>query len=70
MRVHAFLEMWGLINYQVEADKKPNAIGPASTNSYSVLVDMPLGIQSLQPNKALRTTPADSTGHCHIALFN
>ena len=47
MRVHAFLEQWGLINYQVDADAKPAPMGPPSTSHFHVLVDSPSGIQPL-----------------------
>jgi len=47
MRVHAFLEQWGLINYQVDADAKPAPMGPPSTSHFHVLVDSPAGIQPL-----------------------
>lgn len=39
MRVHAFLEQWGLINYQVEPKMRPTPIGPPSTNHFHVLAD-------------------------------
>ncbi|KAI6650450.1 SWI/SNF complex subunit SMARCC2-like [Oopsacas minuta] len=51
MRVHGFLEMWGLINYQVDKDRKALQMGPSATNAYNILVDMPLGIQPLPPHK-------------------
>ena len=47
MRVHAFLEQWGLVNYQVDADAKPAPMGPPSTSHFHVLVDSPAGIQPL-----------------------
>ncbi|NXA02605.1 SMRC2 protein, partial [Nesospiza acunhae] len=31
MRVHAFLEQWGLINYQVDAESRPTPMGPPPT---------------------------------------
>ncbi|KAJ2560368.1 SWI/SNF and RSC complex subunit Ssr2, partial [Coemansia sp. RSA 1822] len=34
MRVHAFLEQWGLINYQTDADTKPSVIGPPFTGHF------------------------------------
>ena len=51
MRVHGFLEMWGLVNYQVDKDRKALQMGPSATNAYNILVDMPLGIQPLPPQK-------------------
>ena len=52
MRVHAFLEQWGLINYQVDADSRPTPMGPPSTSHFHVLVDTPSGIQPLNPPRA------------------
>merc|ERR1712013_65634 len=34
MRVHAFLEQWGLINYQVDMDARPTAMGPPPTSHF------------------------------------
>lgn len=47
MRVHAFLEQWGLINYQVDTDARPAPMGPPSTSHFHVLVDSPSGLQPL-----------------------
>ena len=51
MRVHAFLEQWGLINYQVDADARPMPMGPPSTSHFHVLADTPAGLQPLQGPK-------------------
>lgn len=48
-RVHAFLEQWGLINYQVDADSRPTPMGPPSTSHFHVLADTPSGLQPLNP---------------------
>lgn len=52
VRIHAFLEQWGLINYQVDADGRPAPMGPPSTSHFHVLADTPAGLQPLQPAKA------------------
>ncbi|CAG2173906.1 unnamed protein product [Oppiella nova] len=52
MRVHAFLEQWGLVNYQVDADSRPTPMGPPSTSHFHVLVDTPSGVQPLNPPRA------------------
>ena len=52
MRVHAFLEQWGLVNYQVDADSRPTPMGPPSTSHFHVLVDTPSGLQPLAPTRA------------------
>ncbi len=43
MRVHGFLEQWGLINYQV--DQKPVNYTPAFTGHFRVVADVPRGMQ-------------------------
>ncbi|ESN93812.1 hypothetical protein HELRODRAFT_193880 [Helobdella robusta] len=52
IRVHAFLEQWGLINYQVDVDIKPNIMGPPSTSHFLILSDAPSGLQPFVPAKA------------------
>ncbi|KAK8059658.1 hypothetical protein PG996_009588 [Apiospora saccharicola] len=49
MRVHAFLEQWGLINYQVDADQRPSQVGPPFTGHFQVICDTPRGLQPWQP---------------------
>ncbi|TAQ91006.1 hypothetical protein B7494_g591 [Chlorociboria aeruginascens] len=51
MRVHAFLEQWGLINYQVDADQRPSNVGPPFTGHFKVICDTPRGLQPWQPAK-------------------
>ncbi|XP_044143861.1 SWI/SNF complex subunit SMARCC2 isoform X2 [Bufo gargarizans] len=48
MRVHAFLEQWGLINYQVDAESRPTPMGPPPTSHFHVLADTPSGLVPLQ----------------------
>lgn len=43
-RVHAFLEQWGLVNYQVDADSRPLPMGPPPTPHFTVLADTPSGL--------------------------
>ncbi|GAA5935014.1 hypothetical protein JCM3775_004676 [Rhodotorula graminis] len=57
MRVHAFLEQWGLINYQIDADTRPSALGPPFTGHFRVLVDSPRGLAPLHPG----TKPSSTT---------
>ncbi|KAK5116604.1 hypothetical protein LTR85_009229 [Meristemomyces frigidus] len=49
MRVHAFLEQWGLINYQIDPDTRPSNIGPPFTGHFRITADTPRGLQPLQP---------------------
>uniref|UniRef100_A0A672HKU1 SWI/SNF related, matrix associated, actin dependent regulator of chromatin, subfamily c, member 1b n=1 Tax=Salarias fasciatus TaxID=181472 RepID=A0A672HKU1_SALFA len=46
--VHAFLEQWGLINYQVDAESRPLPMGPPPTPHFNVLADTPSGLAPLQ----------------------
>uniref|UniRef100_A0A3Q0S6S8 SWI/SNF related BAF chromatin remodeling complex subunit C1b n=1 Tax=Amphilophus citrinellus TaxID=61819 RepID=A0A3Q0S6S8_AMPCI len=48
IRVHAFLEQWGLINYQVDAESRPLPMGPPPTPHFNVLADTPSGLAPLQ----------------------
>ncbi|XP_050672537.1 SWI/SNF complex subunit SMARCC2 isoform X2 [Leptidea sinapis] len=57
MRVHGFLEQWGLVNYQVEADVRPTAMGPPPTSHFHVLSDTPSGLQPLQARAAGQAQP-------------
>ncbi|CAG5119364.1 unnamed protein product, partial [Candidula unifasciata] len=50
-RVHAFLEQWGLINYQVDTDSFPTPMGPPSTSHFHILADTPSGIATINPPK-------------------
>ncbi|CAE6485095.1 unnamed protein product [Rhizoctonia solani] len=49
MRVHAFLEQWGLVNYQVDPETRPSALVPPFTGHFRVTVDTPRGLQPLHP---------------------
>lgn len=56
MRVHSFLEQWGLINYQIDPETKPSAIGPQFTGHYQILLDAPEGLTPFIPAKNSRYT--------------
>ncbi|XP_018334156.1 SWI/SNF complex subunit SMARCC2 isoform X2 [Agrilus planipennis] len=58
MRVHAFLEQWGLINYQVDTDSRPTAMGPPSTSHFHILSDTPSGLQPVNPPKTTQPSAA------------
>jgi SWI/SNF related-matrix-associated actin-dependent regulator of chromatin subfamily C len=44
MRVHAFLEQWGLINYQVDYEARAAPLGPPCTSHFTILADTPSGL--------------------------
>ncbi|KAK4165191.1 SWIRM domain-containing protein [Cladorrhinum sp. PSN259] len=50
MRVHAFLEQWGLINYQVDTEQRPSHVGPPFTGHFKIICDTPRGLQPWQPS--------------------
>merc|ERR1711963_707986 len=64
MRVHAFLEQWGLINYQVDMDARPTAMGPPPTSHFHILADTPAGLAPVNPPK----TPQPSAARTMIDL--
>uniref|UniRef100_A0A672URT2 SWI/SNF related BAF chromatin remodeling complex subunit C2 n=1 Tax=Strigops habroptila TaxID=2489341 RepID=A0A672URT2_STRHB len=63
-RVHAFLEQWGLINYQVDAESRPTPMGPPPTSHFHVLADTPSGLVPLQPK-----TPQQSSASQQMLNF-
>jgi len=58
MRVHALLEQWGLINYQVDAERRPTPMGPPPTSHFHVLGDTPSGMQPINPPKTNQPSAA------------
>ncbi|KAH6688082.1 transcription regulatory protein SWI3 [Plectosphaerella plurivora] len=56
MRVHAFLEQWGLINYQVDGEHRPSSIGPPFTGHFKVICDTPRGLQAFHPSRLDEST--------------
>ncbi|KAF9930621.1 hypothetical protein FBU30_000247 [Linnemannia zychae] len=66
IRVHAFLEQWGLINYQVDPDTRPSTVGPAFTGHFRVTADTPRGLQPFLPSVAAPTA-AQANGELKLA---
>ncbi|EGN92851.1 hypothetical protein SERLA73DRAFT_190409 [Serpula lacrymans var. lacrymans S7.3] len=60
MRVHAFLEQWGLINYQIDPEARPAALAPPFTGHFRVILDTPRGLQSLHPGSRPSNHPAST----------
>lgn len=56
MRVHAFLEQWGLINYQIDLETRPSSMGPPFTGHFRVIADTPRGLQPFQPGPGSMTS--------------
>lgn len=70
MRVHAFLEQWGLINYQVDVDARPTPMGPPSTSHFHVLVDTPSGLQPLNPPRGQVSASNSSSSSATQQMLN
>ncbi|ORZ24042.1 hypothetical protein BCR42DRAFT_402129 [Absidia repens] len=50
IRIHGFLEKWGLINYQIDPTLKMSNIGPPFAGSFKMVMDMP---ESQRPSRPL-----------------
>ncbi|ORX61906.1 SWIRM-domain-containing protein [Hesseltinella vesiculosa] len=50
MRVHSFLQQWGLINHQCESAAVPSPVGPPFTGHFRVTADTPRGLIPFKPN--------------------
>lgn len=69
MRVHAFLEQWGLVNYQVDADSRPTPMGPPSTSHFHVLADSASGLQPLNPSRGQGGQGLPSSASSQVLSF-
>ncbi|KAF7724788.1 hypothetical protein EC973_000745 [Apophysomyces ossiformis] len=61
MRVHAFLEQWGLINYECEPSTWPSMVGPPFTGHFRVTADTPRGLQPFRPSIKPTAATADDS---------
>lgn len=50
MRIHSFLEQWGLINYQINPETRPSKIGPLFTGHFRITANTPKGLVPFFPN--------------------
>ncbi|KAJ3019333.1 UNVERIFIED_CONTAM: hypothetical protein HDU68_010713, partial [Siphonaria sp. JEL0065] len=53
VRIHAFLEQWGLINYQVEPDMRPSQVGPTFHGHFRITAHTPVSPFQPTPNGVL-----------------
>ncbi|KAG0666959.1 Chromatin structure-remodeling complex protein rsc8 [Maudiozyma exigua] len=60
MKIHGFLEKWGIINYQIDPRSKPALIGPSFTGHFQVILDTPQGLKPFVPNDATIENNANS----------
>lgn len=49
IRIHQFLEKWGLINYQIDPRTKSSIVGPQYTGHFQVTLDTPRGLVPFIP---------------------
>lgn len=49
IRIHHFLEKWGLINYQIDPRTKSTIVGPQYTGHFQVTLDTPKGLVPFIP---------------------
>ncbi|SCU78515.1 LADA_0A05996g1_1 [Lachancea dasiensis] len=55
VRIHSFLEQWGLINYQVDPRSKPSMLGPSFTGHFQLVLDTPQGLKPFVPTQVVKT---------------
>ncbi|CAH7690571.1 transcriptional adapter 2-alpha [Phakopsora pachyrhizi] len=70
MRVHAFLEQWGIINYQVDADTRPASVGPPFTGHFRILLDTPRGLMPLHPGTITNRNPISLSSETNLSNSN
>ncbi|KAK6453967.1 eighth largest subunit of RSC [Scheffersomyces xylosifermentans] len=52
IRVHQFLERWGIINYQIDPRTKSSIVGPQYTGHFQITLDSPTGLVPFVPENA------------------
>ncbi|EMG49990.1 RSC8 Chromatin structure-remodeling complex protein RSC8 [Candida maltosa Xu316] len=52
IRIHQFLEKWGLINYQIDPRTKSTVLGPQYTGHFQITLDGPQGLVPSIPENA------------------
>lgn len=57
IRVHSFLEKWGLINYQIDPETRPSLFGPQFTGHFQVTLDTPKGLKPLMTEVETQKEP-------------
>ncbi|KAI9254538.1 SWIRM domain-containing protein [Phascolomyces articulosus] len=62
MRVHAFLEQWGLINSQCDPGTLPSTVGPPFTGHFRLTADTPRGLQPFRPSIKAKTASNKKSG--------
>ncbi|KAI7894700.1 SWIRM domain-containing protein [Mucor mucedo] len=60
IRVHAFLEQWGLINYQMDPTAKPTAIGPPFEGQIKIIAELPPGLNKYANEEGVNQKEAEA----------
>ncbi|CEG82440.1 Putative Cystathionine beta-synthase and related enzymes (Fragment) [Rhizopus microsporus] len=69
IRIHGFLEQWGLINYQMDPTAKPTAIGPPFSGQIKIIAEIPKDLQPALSSENQQSTDeatADATIETNI----
>lgn len=61
VKIHSFLETWGLINYQIDPRSKPSLIGPSFTGHFQVILDTPQGLKPVVPQSIINKIAEEQT---------
>ena len=63
IRIHQFLEQWGLINYQIDPKTKSSVLGPQYTGHFQITLDAQQGLVPFVPENAelTKATPSNVT---------
>ncbi|KAH3902798.1 Rsc8p SCDLUD_000389 [Saccharomycodes ludwigii] len=65
VKIHQFLEKWGIINYQIDPKTKPSLVGPHFTGHFQILLDTPTGLKPYIRKDEFATDNDDSTAISH-----
>ncbi|XBW36826.1 hypothetical protein QEN19_002405 [Hanseniaspora menglaensis] len=49
IKIHQFLEKWGIINYQIDPRTRPSIVAPGYTGHFNVVLDTPRGLKMFVP---------------------
>lgn len=70
IRVHQFLEKWGIINYQIDPRTKPSLVGPQYTGHFQITLDTPSGLVPYIPENAVVVGSEKKTESVAVAGSN
>ncbi|KAI8339264.1 SWIRM domain-containing protein [Chlamydoabsidia padenii] len=72
IRIHAFLEKWGLINYQIDPTLKMSNIGPPFAGNFDIVMDMPKSLRPVQQSHPTTTekSPIDLSSTSDDSTLN